>query len=142
MRENKYRAWDEDVEVMLYSDQDYDDYSFGFDKGKVICWKRVTIAQTQDESAYDIGEAIENVMQYIGLKDKNGKDLDWWEGDIVKKNNGHLAEIIFCDGCFLGKWIGWDDLPMFHFNNKGQRPKWFEKISNIHEHPELLEQAK
>lgn len=80
--------------------------------------------------------------QFTGLLDKNGKELDWWEGDIVKKDNGHLAEIIFCDGCFLGKWIFWDDLPMFHFNNKGQRPKWFEKVGNIHEHPDLMEKTK
>ena len=81
-----------------------------------------------------------SISQSTGLKDKNGKDLDWWEGDILKKNNGCLAEIVFDNGCFKGRWIGRPEiLPLFRFEPFKQQPGWFEIIGNIHTTPELLE---
>jgi hypothetical protein len=42
------------------------------------------------------------VGQSIGLKDKNGKDLDWWKGDLFELFVGCSPfEIIYEQGCFV-----------------------------------------
>jgi len=72
------------------------------------------------------------LMQYTGLKDKNGKEI--YEGDLfnymcddgcIEKN----CEVVFNDGAFRTRWgclikdiIDWE----------------FEVIGNIYENPELL----
>ena len=62
------------------------------------------------------------LMQYIGLKDKNGKEI--YEGDIVKNRDGQIYEIEFKFNSFNGKYMVdfWE----------------LEVIGNIWENPELL----
>ncbi len=97
-----------------------------------------------------IGRCIENHPEFVevdpktvgqstGLKDKDGKDLDWWEGDLFSFPNGHY-KIVFQLGCF---WFIRD------FLNQSVSHRYFchevlawteipKKIGTIHDKPALL----
>ena len=78
-----------------------------------------------------------NLMQYTGLKDKNGKEI--YEGDILKAYGKEITRFVvsFSNASFIlyhqfGRWgllarlFELDDMPA-------------EIIGNIHENPELLD---
>ena len=72
------------------------------------------------------------LMQYIGMKDKNGKEI--WEGDIIRHDNEYddveTSPIEFEQ---VGFW------PTSFDNEYGWPPEdEIEVIGNIYENPELL----
>jgi len=109
MREIKFRAWD--IE------------------GKYIISSTQSMATIISKELSDIPHHYK-IMQYTGLKDKNGKEI--YEGDIVKKENNKLYQIKY-------KEFGFQAI-----DNLGQNwylTDWYkcEIIGNIYENPELLE---
>ena len=79
------------------------------------------------------------LMQYTGLKDKSGKDLDWWEGDLIEFDGGSSGvwPIVWDDkgACFM---CGDDLLVNAVLNAEQLDSSTVRKVGNIHENPELL----
>ena len=65
------------------------------------------------------------IMQYTGLKDKNGKEI--YEGDVVTGLYSSLDEPVLIE--YEDGYWSWDYYDV---------PEYFEIIGNMHENPELL----
>ena len=114
-------------------------------RGKPMCWNNeetdIVDWFTSDQIAY-CGEPA--LMQYTGLKDKNGKEI--YEGDIVQVcgiANSFNYKIIFEHGAFYcyhtqlkdfdGSRLKWGGI--WRFDELGMS---VEVIGNIYENPELF----
>lgn len=134
MKEIKFRAWDKKEKRML--------------EVRCIDWtnQRIYFSVRQDRFGDDVVERLDFhkviFLQFTGLLDKDGKDLDWWEGDLISKPESRVIhEIFWNEKC--GEWCG--RRINFISDPSGYRPLWkyrdsgsFEVIGNIYENPELL----
>ncbi|MGU8770583.1 YopX family protein [Clostridium perfringens] len=123
-RDIKFRAWDEELEEMLYTESEE-----WFDDGVYFRFNK-----HEDELRHDL-------MRYTGLKDKNGKDI--YEGDIVSFYNDEEykfkstnALVIYDSAAFMleHKKLGKEYLGEMDIENM-----CIKIIGNIYENPELLE---
>jgi len=134
IREHKYRAWDKTDKVMYYGIEK----GIDFDDGSHYDFKNFLGYQEKED--YHEWE----VMQYAGLKDKNGKEI--YEGDIIAEDTSYPLEVYWM-GVAWG--IRWKDkrelqeeiisLEMGEWNEKENKFVYFEVIGDIYENPELLE---
>lgn len=95
----------------------------------------------------ELGGGYENVCQWTGLTDKNGKEV--YDGDILKnlKHGGQLIEV-FWEG-IKDKHMGWLDFGGWSFRklpgDDNMRYATYsgdiEVVGNIYENPELLKEA-
>lgn len=103
-REIKFRAWHRRYHVMRYEITDLDGW---------------------------LSDSDCIVMQYTGLKDKNGKEI--YDGDIVAFPRHGWEEDRFVDKIYWSNRAG-------GWNINSILAPTSEVIGNIYEHPELLEQ--
>ena len=126
MREIKFRAWDIEQKTMTYSKL-LEDFFFHVEEsdGAIREWARV--------------------MQYTGLKDRQGKEI--YEGDIVTYLSAHdykvrreTRVVRFSEGVYRLYELsenkkGSFSLELWLYNGKG---KEMEVIGNIYEDGDLL----
>ena len=132
MREIKFRVWDKKKKVMIPFG--FNNLS-GWDDCCVYLPNAVWLVESDNES---LNPDLE-IMQYTGLKDKNGKGI--YEGDILSGLAGEdgnveplLGVVIWDNGMFILKVISTPEkyyLTTNVFNRTIVR-------GNIHENPELL----
>lgn len=136
MREIKFRAWDKKTKTMREVDSiafhnkrgmfDFDESNlpklvnvWGWD-----CIEQKNIILHREKDHFEL-------MQYTGLKDRNGKDI--YEGDILQ-NDWRFMNVVWGEGGFMlvdqtkNVWCIQD----YPANDT-------EVIGNIYENPELLE---
>ncbi len=132
MRDIKFRAWYKEGQEMLA----VRDINF--------CGEEIDTYEMQGDW---IGFEYLELMQYTGLKDKNGKEI--YEGDILRlwRSTGKNGELrgeyykpLLVEYCEL-----WTQFVVVDKPNKIQMGIWkefgaFEVIGNIYENPELLKE--
>lgn len=133
-REIKFRAWLQGKHDSINFDFDgFMDYDVTIQNGQ---WCSV-------ESGWDIQGQYKSIplMQFTGLKDKNGKEI--YEGDVVciTSIDGKF-KIIFDEwyAAFYAVNMGYSDKnknPQKCFNLMRSN-EYFEVIGNIYDNPELL----
>jgi uncharacterized phage protein (TIGR01671 family) len=118
MRPIKFRAWDKRRKLMMYDVQAF--YGSFWDLLK-------------DENCF--------VMQYTGLKDKNGKEI--YEGDIVDYKGHqvveyHLGSFVCYEKKLLGNSYRIDYMRNLSDICEAGDMRKFEVIGNIYENKDLL----
>lgn len=148
MREIKFRAWDKEEKKMTEI--------FEIGGNNSICYRDIEDVYMCGKD--DLGCLEFEIMQYTGLKDKNGKEI--YERDIIKNNRYEcLSEVIWkqTEACKAGivKGVFGEDNDLdgfiseiggFKFSGIGKyKDKTkahyigeFEIIGNIYENPELI----
>ena len=146
----KFRVWDKLNKKMIV---DEDNLLISLSGDVVKVWDDGEWANTINGLNYIL-------MQYTGLKDKNGKEC--YEGDVVvlpdseitpitdegqgpEEDMNHLSPVEFKGGCFGLNVL--EDSGIFHkgfwsfdsiLNGNGYKLEDLEVIGNIHENSELI----
>lgn len=129
MREIKFRAW-----LKKYCEMQYGISSIDFFDGG-----RIPLDSEIDAKHNYVWEEDYYLMQYVGLKDRNGTEI--YEGDIclVTETNKYGCVVFDTNTCSFvikpfnrteGNWV----IDKFLAN------KYFEVVGNIYEDPDPLEE--
>ena len=126
MREIKFRAWDKENEKMM--------------KVSSLSLENKEIAVKENRTYHFFRMQNLELMQYTGLKDKNGKEI--YEGDILFFRDENMKYIVvWQDAAFIIKSI--------EIRKYSEKMCWLddteiccEIVGNIYENKKLLEENK
>lgn len=139
-REIKFRAWNNNSNKMYYDSE----VKYRTDLCILLEGDLQTI-YIDGSGSYEVDGADEEyeIMQYIGIKDKNGKEI--YEGDILKYPGDRFCVVVFNTvfSIFQRKWFG--EALKFKSNSNFDSTIFglntgliAEVIGNIYENPKLL----
>ena len=124
MRRIKFRAWSYRDKKMYYIPKDSPSVIIGSD-----FW---TFNKNEPKDQEHLANELTGVlMQYTGLKDKNGKEI--YEGDILSNEDSYLKFTVEFD---LGRFVAIDNKRCDIYDLKVIASQC-EVIGNIYENPEL-----
>ena len=136
MREIKFRSWDKINKKM----EEVDGYNLYISDGRMFEIYEASYAYETYMRKNDVTDKY-ILMQYTGLKDKNGKEI--YEGDIIEFDkwmpNETFVRVIRGEVYWSGKgyWaVRNKDGKFLEMLGRTENP---EQIGNIYEHPHLLE---
>lgn len=142
MREIKFRAWSK---VFNRFAPDHAEYHFDGENSHLHF---DVFNGNFDTDVWDFSEC--EIMQYTGLKDKNGVEI--YEGDILAKKSlyesqGFGVQVVEhektdINRCFGHGSFGDNAFSGFEISSYYGNPKELEVIGNIYENPELLRKSK
>jgi len=139
-REIKFRAWDKERKKMVKVGE------MGFDQKEGVYYVGSTNGDKLCSVVSVEGILLEKkfiLMQYTGLKDKNGKEI--YEGDIVRRNDGLLRVVKWMPYCFYLEDVQPDKegrIGREVLEEKRIELLGYKVIGNIFENPELLKGRK
>lgn len=140
MRKIKFRAWDKTMNMMIY--QDDTEFEFRL-TGKGIEVDDLTFVDTAFNEKHEDIDC--EVMQYTGLKDKNGKEI--YAGDICRWRDLETFNDEILEDIFVVVWndekLGWytqnEDGNFVYELYEYTDDRDLEVIGNIYENADLLE---
>ena len=119
-REIKFRAWVEEENEMLPVEE-------------MIFCEVGGVAEINDWW----GDSRFILMQYTGLKDKNGVEI--YEGDIVEIEPNYGGDLFYGLETCVVKWDNEEAMFYVQTSKDGLWNRYSKVIGNIYENPELLE---
>lgn len=146
-REIKFRVWDKDYKRM-HTVGDFHHDSLEIDEENNIFFFNLQCMEGSPHKGINPEECAYRLMQYTGLKDKNGKEI--YEGDIVKTHKGYLMKVHWYNNGFKlmfkfkRKYQGeeyWETTKDIELDSSDDKRWGYEVIGNIYENPELLEEG-
>ena len=135
MREIKFRAWDKDIQTFVPI----------MDFTKNI---KEAIYRKLGKEVVSSNDGVENlaillnsnvdIIQYTGLKDKNGKEI--YEGDILLYLTKTKTVVSYKNGAFVRSYRNSNMYLLYDSLAVDGCLEDYEVIGNIYENPELLEE--